>query len=355
MILDAIEAQGTPLEDGDIVVVTQKVVSKAEGRTVDLADVEPSDFARQFAGHTGRDPRLVELVLRESIGIVRMDQERGILITETRHGFVCANSGIDSSNVVGDEAVTLLPEDPDRSARRLMKLLRRDTGLSELAVIITDTFGRAWREGHVNFAIGIAGMDPFMDYRGQPDAQSKVMGVTRIAIADEIAAASELVMGEGRPGACCHRKRDPIRPWGRNCTGTGQRKNCRSLPVGRSTLGKRKRLRDPLATAESCFFVVGLEVLGEACLGPPRGIHREPVVFATKLVEGDVISPARTLDVILEVPLRSTESAFAPALRAVWRVDHPLMVALRHLCHGQLRGDLWVQYRRFHFLQPPNV
>ena len=196
MILSASDAQRTPMQNGDIVVVTQKVVSKAEGRTVDLADVEPSDFARQFAGHTGRDPRLVELVLRESIGIVRMDPERGILITETRHGFVCANSGIDSSNVVGDDTVTLLPEDPDRSARRLMKLLKRNTGLSELAVIITDTFGRAWREGHVNFAIGVAGMDPFMDYRGQPDAQSKVMGVTRIAIADEIAAASELVMGK---------------------------------------------------------------------------------------------------------------------------------------------------------------
>ena len=196
MMLNAIDAQGTPLEDGDIVVVTQKVVSKAEGRTVDLATIEPSDFARQFAGHTGRDPRLVELVLRESIGIVRMDQERGILITETRHGFVCANSGIDSSNVVGDEVVTLLPEDPDRSARQLLERLKHKTGQAKLAVIVTDTFGRAWREGHVNFAIGIAGMDPFMDYRGQPDAQSKVMGVTRIAIADEIAAASELVMGK---------------------------------------------------------------------------------------------------------------------------------------------------------------
>ena len=196
MMLNAIDAQGTPLEDGDIVVVTQKVVSKAEGRTVDLATIEPSDFARQFAGHTGRDPRLVELVLRESIGIVRMDQERGILITETQHGFVCANSGIDSSNVVGDEVVTLLPEDPDRSARQLLERLKHKTGQAKLAVIVTDTFGRAWREGHVNFAIGIAGMDPFMDYRGQPDAQSKVMGVTRIAIADEIAAASELVMGK---------------------------------------------------------------------------------------------------------------------------------------------------------------
>ncbi len=196
MISNAIETQGSVLKSGDIVVVTQKVVSKAEGRTVDLATIEPSDFARIFAGHSGRDPRLVELVLRESVEVVRKDRERGILITETRHGFVCANSGIDSSNIVGDETVTLLPEDPDGSARELLRRLRNETGIRELAVIITDTFGRAWREGHVNFAIGLAGMDPFMDYRGQPDAQSKVMAVTRIAVADEVAAASELVMGK---------------------------------------------------------------------------------------------------------------------------------------------------------------
>jgi len=196
MILNASVAQGTSFEHGDIAVVTQKVVSKAEGRTVDLATVEPSDFAREFAESSGRDPRLVELVLRESVEVVREDRVRGILITETRHGFVCANSGIDSSNIVGDETVTLLPEDPDGSARELLRRLRNETGIRELAVIITDTFGRAWREGHVNFAIGLAGMDPFLDYRGQPDAQSKVMAVTRIAVADEVAAASELVMGK---------------------------------------------------------------------------------------------------------------------------------------------------------------
>ena len=196
MILSATEAQGTPFETGDIVVVTQKVVSKAEGRTVDLATVTPSEFARIFAGHSGRDPRLVELVIRESVEIVRMKPDRGILITETRHGFVCANSGIDASNVVGDETVTLLPEDPDGSAGQLLEQFKSRTGLKELAVIVTDTFGRAWREGHVNFAIGVAGMDPFIDYRGQPDAQSKVMAVTRIAVADEVAAASELVMGK---------------------------------------------------------------------------------------------------------------------------------------------------------------
>lgn len=196
MIANAAASQGVPLEDGDVLVVTQKIVSKSEGRTIDLSDVEPSDFARQFASDAGRDPRLVEAVLRESASIVKMDSERGILITETRHGFVCANSGIDSSNVQGEETVTLLPEDPDKSAARIMRLLKREFGLTVLAVVVTDTFGRAWREGHVNFAIGVAGMDPFIDYRGQVDAQGKVMGVTRIAVADEIAAAAEMVMGK---------------------------------------------------------------------------------------------------------------------------------------------------------------
>lgn len=196
MVLNATGAQGTPLENGDILVVTQKIVSKAEGRTADLADIEPSDFARRFARSARRDPRLVELVLRESVGVVRMDPDRGVLITETRHGFVCANSGIDSSNVVGEGAVTLLPYDPDESARRLMRRLRRRLGLTELAVIVTDTFGRAWRDGHVNFAIGVAGMDPFIDYRGTTDTQCRMMTATRIAVADEVAAASELVMGK---------------------------------------------------------------------------------------------------------------------------------------------------------------
>ena len=196
MIADAAASQGVLLEDGDVLVVTQKIVSKSEGRTIDLSDVEPSDFARQFASDAGRDPRLVEAVLRESASIVKMDSERGILITETRHGFVCANSGIDSSNVQGEETVTLLPEDPDKSAARIMQRLKREFGLTDLAVIVTDTFGRAWREGHVNFAIGVAGMDAFIDYRGQVDTQCKVMGVTKIAVADEIAAAAELVMGK---------------------------------------------------------------------------------------------------------------------------------------------------------------
>ena len=196
MIVAAAKEQGTPIEDGDILVVTQKIVSKAEGRVVDLSDVEPTVFARQVADQSGRDPRLVELVLRESRAIVRMDTVRGIIITETKHGFVCANAGIDTSNVPGDGLVSLLPEDPDRSAKEIMDEVFRVLDGVAVAVIVTDTFGRAWREGHANFAIGVAGMDPLKDYRGTPDAYGAVLKVTNIAVADEVAAASELVTGK---------------------------------------------------------------------------------------------------------------------------------------------------------------
>ena len=192
LIARAASEQGSPLEQGDILVVTQKIVSKAEGRLVSLASVTPSEFATQFAERAGRDPRLVELVLRESKSIVRMDPDRGVIISETHHGFVCANAGIDQSNVPGDEVVCLLPEDSDASARRISDEIRDDTGLS-IPVIISDTFGRAWREGHVNFAIGVAGMDPMTDYRGELDAQGREMHVTTIAVVDELAAAAELV------------------------------------------------------------------------------------------------------------------------------------------------------------------
>ncbi len=196
MLLDASAAQGTPISDGDIVLVTQKVVSKSEGRTVDLRTVEPSDQARKLASESGRDARLLEVVLSESISIVRMDAGRGVLITETRHGFVCANAGVDSSNVPGDETVSLLPEDPDGSARSILEDLAKGAGGVRVAVIITDTFGRAWRNGHVNFAVGVAGMEPILDYRGTLDALGHELRVTRIAVADELAAASELVMGK---------------------------------------------------------------------------------------------------------------------------------------------------------------
>ncbi len=193
IISDAVQAQGTPIEDGDVLIVTQKIVSKAEGRVIDLRSVEPSYFARQLADESGKDPRLIELVLRESRSIVRMDLDRGIIITETKHGFVCANAGIDTSNVPGDSLVALLPEDPDESARRIREQLR-DTMLgASVAVIISDTFGRAWREGHVNFAIGVAGISPLKDYKGTPDAYGRILKVTNIAIADEMASAAELV------------------------------------------------------------------------------------------------------------------------------------------------------------------
>lgn len=193
LIAQAAHAQGTELQDGDVVVVTQKVVSKAEGRVVALAQVEPSPEARQLAARLDKDPRLVELVLRESRRIVRA--ERGVLITETRHGFVCANAGIDTSNVAGEGYVSLLPLDPDASAETIRRRLREVAGI-EVAVIISDTFGRPWREGHVNVAVGVAGMSPFQNYVGQTDPYGYVLRVTNMAVADELAAAAELVMGK---------------------------------------------------------------------------------------------------------------------------------------------------------------
>ena len=195
IISTAARTQGTPLQTGDILVVTQKVVSKAEGRTVDLTTVEPSSRAHQLASPSGRDPRVVELVLRESRSIIRADLDRGILIVETSHGFVCANAGIDASNVPGADTVALLPKDPDSSARTIAAEIAATCGAT-VAVIVSDTFGRAWREGHVDFAIGVAGIDPFRDYRGTPDAQGMVLKVTTIAVAGELTAAAEMVTGK---------------------------------------------------------------------------------------------------------------------------------------------------------------
>ncbi|MEE8370063.1 MAG: coenzyme F420-0:L-glutamate ligase [Dehalococcoidia bacterium] len=184
--------QGAGLESGDVVAVTQKIVSKAEDRIVSLAAVKPSPEAERLAQETEKDPQLVELILQESSRIVR--QREGVLITETRHGFVCANAGIDASNV-GEGVVSLLPEDPDRSAAAIRTAIAEITG-HQLAVIITDTFGRPWREGHLNVAIGLAGMAPFLDYVGQRDPHGYELRVSSLAVADELAAAAELVMGK---------------------------------------------------------------------------------------------------------------------------------------------------------------
>jgi coenzyme F420-0:L-glutamate ligase/coenzyme F420-1:gamma-L-glutamate ligase len=193
VILDATRASDLTLRDDDILIVTHKVVSKAEGRLVDLRDVQPSDLARRFAEQWGKDSRQVEVVLRESARIVRMD--RGIIISQTHHGFVCANAGVDASNVAGEDVVCLLPVDPDASAARLREAIQRAIG-ARPALIITDSFGRPWRQGIVNVAIGVAGIQPLVDYRGQPDDHGRVLNVSVIAIADELASAAELVTGK---------------------------------------------------------------------------------------------------------------------------------------------------------------
>ena len=184
--------ESSEINDGDILVFSQKIVSKNEGRILSLSSVNPSLLANGIASSYGKDPRLVELILSESKRIVRM--ENGIIIVETKHGFVCANAGIDESNVQ-DGYATLLPDNPDQSANLLKGKIEQKTG-KNIAVIISDTFGRPFRLGQTNVAIGIAGLEPVLDYNGKPDTFGKIMQVTAIAIADEICSASELVMGK---------------------------------------------------------------------------------------------------------------------------------------------------------------
>lgn len=186
------------LESRDVVVVAQKAVSKVEGRVVDLRDIEPSDRARELAGDA--DPRRVEIILRESRKVVR--SRPPLLITETFHGFVCASAGVDASNAKGSHTVVLLPLDPDASAARMRDAVRELTGV-DAAVIVSDSFGRAWRQGTTDVALGVAGLEALRDLRGQRDHAGYEMHATLIAIADEIAGAAELVMGktDGVPAA----------------------------------------------------------------------------------------------------------------------------------------------------------
>jgi coenzyme F420-0:L-glutamate ligase/coenzyme F420-1:gamma-L-glutamate ligase len=192
MIVEAARRQATPIEGRDLLVISQKIVSKAEGRIVRLSSVTVSPSARSVAEEIGRDPRLVEVILGESRRIVRKD--KGVLIVETHHGWVCANAGVDQSNVDADTAC-LLPEDSDRSARELRERLRSLTG-HDLAIIVADTFGRPWREGLVNVAIGLAGFEPIVSYLGQEDPAGHVLQATILALADELASAAEPVMGK---------------------------------------------------------------------------------------------------------------------------------------------------------------
>lgn len=197
IIYNALAVQELSLQSGDILVITQKIVSKTEGRIVNLSEVDASEFARAFAKEYNKDAQHVEVVLRESRRIVRMDH--GVLIAETRQGFICANAGVDESNVNGDRALTLLPVDPNRSARelrmRIQQLAGKDANFN-IAVIISDTWGRPWRNGQVNMAIGVAGMESIADYRGQRDPYGYEMHASAIAVADEVASAAELVMGK---------------------------------------------------------------------------------------------------------------------------------------------------------------
>jgi coenzyme F420-0:L-glutamate ligase / coenzyme F420-1:gamma-L-glutamate ligase len=194
IIVAQLKNQGEEFREGDVAVVSQKVVSKAEGRVVSLSEVTPSPFALSVAKEARKDPRQVEIILRESRKIIRM--KAGHLITETKHGFICANAGVDASNVARrKDTVTLLPVDPDASADRIGKTIRKLTGKA-VPVIVTDTFGRAWRMGQVNFAIGVSGMKPIHDYRGSRDMYRHTLRVTEIAVADELASAGELVMNK---------------------------------------------------------------------------------------------------------------------------------------------------------------
>jgi len=192
-LIAAARNAGLRFEDGDILVVKHKVVSKAEGAMVLLDDIRPSAASRAWARRYGLDARVSELALRESRRIVR--RKRGVLITETRHGFVCANSGVDVSNVDGGRHAVLLPVDPDQSARRLRRELKKRLGIG-IAVIVSDSFGRPWREGLTEVAIGIAGMRPLVDYRGRRDPQGYSLHATIDAVADELACAAGLVCGK---------------------------------------------------------------------------------------------------------------------------------------------------------------
>jgi len=197
LVCNAAKNQGTPVREGDVLVVTHVAVSRAEGNIVNLDTVTPSVLARNIASQFNKDPALVEVVLQQSKRIVRMGD--GNLITETKHGFVCANSGVDRSNVEGERNVALLPDDPDRSAETIRKEVKRLTGC-DVAVIVSDTHGRPLRTGEINVAIGVAGIKPIRDRRGERDLFNYVLRIKQTAVADELASAAELVIGQADEG-----------------------------------------------------------------------------------------------------------------------------------------------------------
>jgi len=191
-LTELILSSNDKIVDGDIIIITQKIISKQEGRTINLSAVIPSILSVGLGVEYKKDPKLVEVILAESIRIVRM--ERSVIIVETKHGFVCANAGVDESNIE-EGFVTLLPKDPDDSAKKIQQRILEKTG-KKVAVLITDTFGRPFRLGQTNCAIGISGIDSLLDYKGKKDSFGRILRVTSMAVADEICSAAELVMGK---------------------------------------------------------------------------------------------------------------------------------------------------------------
>ncbi|MEM0008114.1 MAG: coenzyme F420-0:L-glutamate ligase [Candidatus Bathyarchaeia archaeon] len=193
IIAENAEKNGLKIEDGDVIVIAQKIFSKAEGRIVNLKEIAPSKEAKEIARKTGKSPKFVELVLREAKEVIKASSE--ILLVEDNRGLVCINAGIDKSNIEGESNFALLPEDPDASAEKCRKEIRKLTG-KNVAIIICDTYSRPFRRGQVNFAIGLAGIKPFKDYRGKRDLYGYILKVKNVAVVDEIAAAAELLMGQ---------------------------------------------------------------------------------------------------------------------------------------------------------------
>ena len=197
LICNVTEKQNTPIQEKDVVVITHVAVSKAEGNVVNLDDVSPSERAKEVAKQTGKDPELVEVVLRETKEIVRLGPNS--IITETKNGIVCANAGVDRSNIEGERNVVLLPKNPDVSAQKIRQEIKKLTGC-DVAVIVSDTHGRPFRMGEINVAIGVAGIKPIRDRRGEKDLFGYVLRIKQTSVADELASAAELVIGQANEG-----------------------------------------------------------------------------------------------------------------------------------------------------------
>jgi coenzyme F420-0:L-glutamate ligase/coenzyme F420-1:gamma-L-glutamate ligase len=197
LICKAAKKQDTPIQEGDVIVVTHIVVSRAEGNIINLDNIVPSPTAKAIAKDMNKDPALIEVILRETKSIIRIGD--GHLITETKHGLICANAGVDRSNILGERNVAPLPKDPDLSARRIRQRIKDFTG-KEVAVLISDTHGRALRSGQINIAVGVAGMKPIRDRRGENDLFGYTLRVKQTAVADELCSAAELVIGQANEG-----------------------------------------------------------------------------------------------------------------------------------------------------------